>query len=96
MALGFVFCVCEHHITLFLWFSNFTFGQCKVSLSPAWPLSGLSLEMGHGLCGAQQKNEGPQGLRGPQQMHQAPASRDPRLSPPALYQTPRNEQASPQ
>ena len=30
----------EHHITLFLWFSNFTFGQCKVKsltgLAPVW------------------------------------------------------------
>ena len=86
---------CEHHITLFLWFSNFTFGQCKASLSLAWPLCGLTGDRAWALRSSTEK-WGLQGLRGPQQMHQAPASRAPRLSPPALYQTPRNERASPQ
>lgn len=40
---------CGHHITLFLWFSDFTLGQCKFSLSPAWLLYGPSLKIGHSL-----------------------------------------------
>ena len=40
---------CEHHITLFLWFSNFTFGQCKASLSHRPGPCVVSLETGLGL-----------------------------------------------
>lgn len=74
---------CGHHITLFLWFSNFTLGQGKLSLPPAWPLCDPSLKMGLQLQGdAQQKGGIPssqpgwQRTAGSQQVDQAPTSRD--------------------
>ena len=49
-----------YHISLFLWFSNLTLGQCKFSYLPARSLYDPSL-MGPRLRGeAQQKDECPQ------------------------------------
>lgn len=71
---------CGHHITLFLWFSNFTLGQSKVGLSPAHLLCGLSLGAqalrdSATRQGSPQANQAGRGLQGPQQMGQAPVSR---------------------
>lgn len=71
---------CGHHITLFLWFSNFTLGQSKVGLSPARLLCDLSLGA-QALRdsairqGSPQANQAGRGLQGPWQMGQAPVSR---------------------